>query len=81
MSKANDYQFELVYDVISDIVFEHIQFSEVAILEIVKYFRKRMQKFPNVEYDIFFDFVKKVCVITVQIADDKRQYDLMRYLK
>lgn len=81
MSKANDYQFELVYDVISDIVFEHIQFSEVAIFEIVKYFRKRMQKFHNVEYDIIFDFAKKVCVITVQIADDKRQYDLTRYLK
>lgn len=37
MNEANNYRFELVYDVISDIVFEHIPFDENTGKNVAKY--------------------------------------------
>lgn len=74
-----NYQFDIIEDIISDIVFEHIPFDENT--------RELENKFKNIsnkitfEYHIKFNYSMRDCVIEVKIDDEKRLYDLMAYLR
>lgn len=74
-----NYQFDIIEDIISDIVFEHIPFDENT--------RELENKFKNIsnkiifEYHIKFNYSMCDCVIEVKIDDEKRLYDLMAYLR
>lgn len=69
-----NYQFDVIEDIISDIVFEHIPFDEnTGELE---------NKFKNISNKIIFDNYSMCdCVIEVKIDNEKRLYDLMAYLR
>lgn len=74
-----NYQFDIIEDIISDIVFEHIPFDENT--------RELENKFKNIsnkitfEYHIKFNYSMRDCVIEAKIDDEKRLYDLMAYLR
>lgn len=74
-----NYQFDIIEDIISDIVFEHIPFDENT--------RELENKFKNIsnkitfEYHIKFNYSMRDCVIEVKIDNEKRLYDLMAYLR
>lgn len=74
-----NYQFDVIEDIISDIVFEHIPFDENT--------RELENKFKNIsnkitfEYHIKFNYSMRDCVIEVKIDNEKRLYDLMAYLR
>ena len=71
-----NYQFDIIEDIISDIVFEHIPFDENT--------RELENKFKNIsnkiifEYHIKFNYSMRDCVIEVKIDDEKRLYDLLK---
>lgn len=77
--ELRNYQFDIIEDIISDIVFEHIPFDENT--------RELENKFKNIsnkiifEYHIKFNYSMRDCVIEVKIDDEKRLYDLMAYLR
>lgn len=74
-----NYQFDIIEDIISDIVFEHIPFDENT--------RELENKFKNIsnkiifEYHIKFNYSMRDCVIEVKIDNEKRLYDLMAYFR
>lgn len=78
--KAINYQFE----VIEDIIFEHIQFNNDTKENVTKYFE---YKFKNIsdkfafKYNIKFDYSAHDCVIEIMMGNEKRMHDLMPYLK
>lgn len=82
-----NYQFDIIEDIISDIVFEHIPFDENTGKNVVKYFKNKFKNVSNkviweiFEYHIKFNYSMRDCVIEVKIDNEKRMYDLMAYLR
>lgn len=82
--KAINYQFEVIEDIVYDIIFEHIQFNNDTKENVTKYFE---YKFKNIsdkfafKYNIKFDYSAHDCVIEIMMGNEKRMYDLMPYLK
>lgn len=79
-----NYQFEIIEDIISDIVFEHIPFDENTGENVAKYLENKFKNISNkiiFEYYIKFNYFMCDCVIEVKIDNEKRLYDLMAYLR
>lgn len=79
-----NYQFDVIEDIISDIVFEHIPFDENTRENVAKYLENKFKNISNkiiFEYHIKFNYSMRDCVIEVKIDDEKRLYDLMTYLR
>lgn len=74
-----NYQFDIIEDIISDIVFEHIPFDENT-GELENKFKNISNKI-TFEYHIKFNYSMRDCVIEVKIDNEKRLYDLMAYLR
>lgn len=74
-----NYQFDVIEDIISDIVFEHIPFDENT-GELENKFKNISNKI-TFEYHIKFNYSMRDCVIEVKIDNEKRLYDLMAYLR
>lgn len=82
--RLRNYQFEIIEDIISDIVFEHIPFDENTRENVAKYLENKFKNISNkitFEYHIKFNYSMRDCVIEVKIDDEKRLYDLMAYLR
>lgn len=74
-----NYQFDVIENIISDIVFEHIPFDENT-GELENKFKNISNKI-TFEYHIKFNYSMRDCVIEVKIDNEKRLYDLMAYLR
>lgn len=77
--RLRNYQFDIIEDIISDIVFEHIPFDENT-GELENKFKNISNKI-TFEYHIKFNYSMRDCVIEVKINNEKRLYDLMAYLR
>lgn len=79
-----NYQFDIIEDIISDIVFEHIPFDENTGENVTKYFENKFKNISNkiiFEYHIKFNYSMRDCVIEIKIDNEKRLYDLMAYFR
>lgn len=79
-----NYQFNIIEDVISDIVFEYIPFDENTRENVAKYLENKFKNISNkiiFEYHIKFNYSMRDCVVEVIIDNEKRLYDLMAYLR
>ena len=82
--RLRNYQFDIIEDAISDIVFEHIPFDENTGKNVTKYFENKFKNISNkiiFEYHIKFNYFARNCVVDIKIDNEKRSYDLMAYFK